>query len=293
MSALVATLFSIYKNDSVEIIRESFSSLVKQTYNNVLIYIVCDGELKPDVENYLSTVKSSKVRLVRNDTNIGLAASLNKLVDVILTNELHVDYFARMDADDISHSTRFKKQVDFLTSHPDIDVVGSSVFEVDHEGKLQSYKRMQVSDWELKKNIIRRCPFNHPSVMFRRRVFESGNRYSPNLKNTQDYYLWIDLAKKGYKFSNIDEPLLCFRVDQNFHARRGKSKAKNDFNAKIYAMREMDCYSLSNWFYAFAIYLLRMSPPFLSKFAYKFLRGAESVTSDSDLAKQYKYPEIY
>ncbi|MCV5855842.1 glycosyl transferase 2 family protein, partial [Escherichia coli] len=79
-------------------------------------------------------------------------------------------------------------------------------------------------------NIVKRCPFNHPSVMFRIDVFEEHNlKYKDELQNTQDYYFWVDAIKSGLKLANINEPLLKFRIDDKFHSRRGVKKAKNDF----------------------------------------------------------------
>ncbi|MEI8640725.1 hypothetical protein P4S68_04925 [Pseudoalteromonas sp. Hal099] len=45
---------------------------------------------------------------------------------------------------------------------------------------------------------------------YRYSVFARGHRYLPNMRNTQDYFLWIALAKDGCKFANVKEPLLHF-----------------------------------------------------------------------------------
>lgn len=68
---------------------------------------------------------------------------------------------------------------------------------------------MPETHHELIKSIVKRSPFIHPSVMFRGSVVEHI-RYNDSLMNTQDYYLWIDLLSKKYKFHNIQQPLLFF-----------------------------------------------------------------------------------
>lgn len=67
---------------------------------------------------------------------------------------------------------------------------------------LSKYMNLEVSyeHEKIKKNVIKKCPFNHPSVMFRNLIFEEGFRYKDSLKNTQDYYLWVDLLAAGKRF---------------------------------------------------------------------------------------------
>ena len=285
----VGVVISVYKKDKVKYLKESIDSLFAQTHNYLHIFLYVDGYVEQELSDYIENLSVlSSVSVFWGKENSGLALRLNYLIDCILPIK-KFKYVARMDADDICHPDRLKKQIDFLIANPEVDVVGSSIFEMNNAGQILSYKQMPTSDTELKKNIIKRCPFNHPTVMFRRRVFADGNRYSSYLKNTQDYYLWIELAKKGYTFANIDEPLLNFRVDDNFHVRRGKSKAKNDFNAKLYAMKQLECQSIKNWSYAFAIYALRMSPPIVSKTAYKYLRNAKKIDDVRSLQLKYAF----
>ncbi|WP_263079925.1 glycosyltransferase [Endozoicomonas sp. Mp262] len=264
-----ATLLSIYKSDKIENTKKAIESLLTQTYTNLDIYIICDGILTQELNEYLDSLKVRKI--VRRDENKGLAYSLNELIDVILRDS-EVGYLARMDADDICASKRIEEQVAFLERNQLVDIVGTDVEEIDENDVVIDYKKMFSHDISIKKNIIKRCPFNHPTVMFRRKVFEDGNRYSSELKNTQDYFFWIELASKNYVFANINKPLLKFRIDNNFFKRRGLAKANNDFKAKLFAMKSLHAHSLNNYFYAFAIYFLRIMPSSFSKLAYKYLR---------------------
>jgi hypothetical protein len=109
--------------------------------------------------------------------------------------------------------------------------------------------------------------------MFNLNVIKSDDlKYDGVLRNTQDYYLWIELLKKGYKFANLREPLLKFRIDENFHKRRGLKKAINDFNSRVYAMKALNVFSTSNILHALLLFGLRVSPSFLKKLAYDRFR---------------------
>lgn len=54
---------------------------------------------------------------------------LNDLLDICFKDGY--EYIARMDADDISMQNRFEKQMTYLHAHPEIDVVGGAIEEID------------------------------------------------------------------------------------------------------------------------------------------------------------------
>jgi hypothetical protein len=64
-----------------------------------------------------------------------------------------------------------------------------------------------------------RNPINHSSVIFKRKtIIKCGNYY--DLKNFEDYFLWVRALKFGAKFANIDKTLVKMTVNDNFYNRR-------------------------------------------------------------------------
>ena len=272
MNNNVATIMCVYSGDSVQHLKESIDSVLDQSYKYHDLYLLVNGCISDEAKHLIDIYKgSNNFFVIFSDVNMGLAKAMNHLLDNYVLGKGY-SYIARMDADDICSINRFEKQIDFLTEHLEVAIVGSDCIEIDDSGSEIGYKKMEASDLIMKQNIIKRCPFNHPSVMIRSKVFESGGRYEPTLLNTQDYYLWVDLISKGYIFSNINEPLLKFRITANFYKKRGKNKALNDFKGRLYAMRKLNVFTFKNTLFTLAIYLLRLSPVFVSKFAYRFLR---------------------
>ena len=269
----IAVAMSVYYSDKLCLLKECIDSLIGQTYKNMHVYIMIDGPVEKEVELYLTKLsKDENFDIEFCKENCGLAIRLNQIIDKVVATG-GFKYIARMDADDISDKSRFSKQVNFLTLHKDVSVLGSDIMEIDELGNKLFYKSMNSDHEELYKNIIRRCPLNHPSVMFRAKIFEDLNiRYKSRLKNTQDYYLWVDLFKAGHRFANINEPLLYFRIDSEFHSRRGFKKAINDFNSRCYAFKKLRCYSFLNIVHTGLLFTLRISTPFIKKLAYKNLR---------------------
>ncbi len=271
---MIIIIMSVYKNDKLINFKKAVNSILIQKFNNMKIFIAIDGSVSYEVEIYLQELEKNQdyIKVFYYKNNKGLAYRLNQLIDEALTYKC--DYIARMDADDLCEINRFSRQRDYLINNLNIDVVGSDVIEIDSNDKFLFYKKMNTEHEVLVKNIIKKCPLNHPSVMFRRRVFDSGIRYNSELINTQDYYLWVDIIRSGYRLANISEPLLKFRIDENFHSRRGFKKAINDVKSRIYAFRNInDLINISNVSHVFLLFLLRTAPSFIKKIAYRKFRG--------------------
>ena len=85
-----------------------------------MLYLINDGS----TDNSLSIMQEfpsldSRIKIIDDGENKGLITRLNQ--SVVMTS---TKYYARMDADDIMYITRIEEQVNFLDSHPDVDVLG-------------------------------------------------------------------------------------------------------------------------------------------------------------------------
>lgn len=268
----VAVAMSVYESDKLSYLIEAVNSILEQEYKYFHIYIEVDGAVDYNVISYLESLNSDVVTVTYHRENKGLATRLNQAIDKIIESD-QFSYIARMDSDDISDSSRFCEQVDFLNKNQEIYVLGTDVLEIDNDNNPIFHKHMESDSDKIRYNIIKKCPVNHPSVMFRVDLFKIFKlRYQDNLMNTQDYYLWVDVIDKGLKISNINIPLLKFRIDENFHKRRGFKKAFNEFNSRFYAMHKLSIFSFSNILHAILLLSLRLSPESIKKLAYRYMR---------------------
>jgi glycosyltransferase involved in cell wall biosynthesis len=272
MTKKIAVIMSVYNQDSPADFEQALQSIFEQTYRQFDIFLQVDGKVPETLRSVISNYESLKnVHVSYSAQNLGLAFQLNQAIERVF-EQGGFDYIARMDADDICVAERFEQQVAFLSQNPDIAVLGTSVIEFDEQGH-EFYKKMSASHHELKSNVIKRCPLNHPTVMFNLGKIEPQDlQYNSQLLNTQDYYLWVDLLSKGYLFSNLEEPLLRFRVNSLFHERRGLKKLKNDFRSRTYALNKLHVHSMTNYVYIAALVLLRISPTYIKKLAYSRFR---------------------
>ncbi|NHJ46179.1 MAG: glycosyltransferase family 2 protein, partial [Asgard group archaeon] len=137
----VTVLMSVFNGEKY--LREAIDSVLHQTFTDFEFLIINDGSTDNSVE-IINSYDDERIHLVHNEQNIGLAASLNKGI-----NLARGEYIARMDCDDINHQTRLEKQVKFMDKNPDI-------------GLLSSANRFIQDDKIL--NLVDRFPTDHHTL---------------------------------------------------------------------------------------------------------------------------------
>ena len=263
---------SVYEFDDAKWLHEAIKSIQCQTYRDFLFVIVIDGPVPRELESVLldAAGQDEQIVLLQNEENCGLATAMNLAIDFGLN--YNPSFFVRMDADDVSESHRLARQIQYLKRHSNISILGSALTEVNEQGVKVGARVMPSSHRQIIRILPRRCSLNHPTVVVRYSVFHDGHRYDGKLRNTQDYFLWITLASKGYIFRNLKDRLLKFRRVNNFYKRRGLSKSLNEFKARIFAITCLKQYSFYNIAYACSVLTLRLMPGKIVKLAYKLDR---------------------
>ena len=261
-----------FAGDEPDWLKSAIQSVVAQDYKDFIFVIVIDGPVSSKIERIvLSAAQADECVIVaRTEINVGLSRCMNFVMDWCLP--YHPKYFFRMDADDVSMPHRLSTQVAHLEKHNDIDVLGSALVEIDELGNKVGFRTLPSSHKKIRKMLTRRCSMNHPTVAMRYSVLEEGYRFRDDLRNTQDYFFWIELIANGIRFHNLQEPLLQFRRVNNFYKRRGLTKSINEFKARLYAMKALKRRRIRYMFYALAVLCVRCMPAPLVKLAYKFDR---------------------
>ncbi len=266
----IAVIMSIYRSDSPEALKIAIDSMLNQTLPcDLLIYQ--DGEIPTKLSEQLKEyTDKNEVKLFVNSINKGLASGLNYLISYAL--EKNYDYIARMDSDDISRNSRIEKQVEFLNNNPLVDVLGTSCSEFGATFALDE-KHLPQTHEELLDFSITRCPFIHPSVMFRASVFAKGHRYPENTTLTEDMALWFQLLNYGVRFANLNEVLLDYRLNENtINRRKGFKKAMSEINIRTHNMISLKQVNLKNVVLIGARIVFHLMPSSLVKLAYKKAR---------------------
>jgi glycosyltransferase involved in cell wall biosynthesis len=202
---LISVIMPTY--NSALYIRQAVDSILNQTYRN-FEFLIFDDCSKDDTFEIIKSYGDERIQLFRKDKNTGYTDSLIKGI-----NNAKGKYIARMDSDDISHTSRFEKQVAFLETNPDYGIVGSFTETIANGDNSQLWE-YPVEDNDIRIYTIVNSPFVHPAVMIRKDVLERNHlTYIPTFEPCEDYKLWVDLLKVS-KGKNIAEPLLYYRLHE-------------------------------------------------------------------------------
>lgn len=199
---LVSVILPVYNECSF--LQIAIDSIINQSYSNIEIIIVNDGSTNPKVEEICFKYINKIVYLKKQ--NGGVASALNYAINVAKGQ-----YIARMDGDDISYPERIYKQVKFLEENKDIDICGTNYDCINENGRKIFNSNLPLVDSEIKLENIFQNSLCHPSIMFRREIFNNNLRYDENAK-AEDYELWLRLEKK-VKFANLEERLIGYRYN--------------------------------------------------------------------------------
>lgn len=202
-----SVLLSLYSKENALYLKTALDSVFSQTFPPSEVILVKDGPLTHELEAVLSSYSTPLLKIITLPENKGLSYALN-----IGLKYCKNSLIARMDTDDVCFFDRFEKQVSFLNSHSEVDIVGSYATKIDEYGDdLNELVKVPIVHEDIMR-LIWTCPMNHPTVMFRKDKILSVRGYNPDAGPRQDDYdLWFRCAEKGLHFANIPEPLLYYR----------------------------------------------------------------------------------
>ena len=198
----VSVVMSVYNGERY--LRESVESILAQTFTDYEFIVVDDGSTD-ETWDILNSYTDSRLVLLRNESNMGLPASLNRGLAIARGR-----YVARQDADDFSFPHRLERQVAYLDAHSFVGIVGTGRVTVSESGEAISVYHMPTSDDRIRAWLLRRSPFCHGTVMARRHFLHDAGGYRPELPVTEDYDLWLRLAERC-EMANLPEVLYAYR----------------------------------------------------------------------------------
>lgn len=193
-------------NTTIENLNEAVKSILAQTYTNFEFIILDDCSTNGSYE-WLAGIEDSRVRLFKNEKNMGITKTLNKGF-----RYARGKYIARMDSDDIALPTRFEKQIQYMEKNPSVIVCGTSVEYFGDESRIEVR--------EMPSPEVHRCSFlfgnqyglYHPTAFFRRDMIEKYHiKYDEDLPTAQDYGMWTECSRYGI-ISWLEEVLLKYRI---------------------------------------------------------------------------------
>jgi glycosyltransferase involved in cell wall biosynthesis len=200
----ISVIIPVYNAEKY--LNASIESILNQTFTNFELIIINDGSTDRSVDIIRSYLRDDRIVFINRHENKKLVYTLNEGL-----KKARGKFIARMDADDISLSNRFEKQLEFLQKNPNIMVVGSSYisFNDKNNQRLHSHPKDPV---EIAYHFISNTYFCHPSVMFRSELVNIIGEYE-NVE-AEDFRFFSKIINH-FPGANLEIALLYYREHDN------------------------------------------------------------------------------
>ncbi len=185
---------------------EAVRSILRQTLEDWELIIVEDPS-SVSGKMLLTGLEDGRIRHCINPQRTSLVEQRNQALA-----EARAPFVAIMDADDLAEPARLEKQVNYLTVHPEVGILGSQICVIDAEGTQLRYRSFPGDHDAIVRAMRTIVPLSQPSTMYRRNVVVEGGGYRYGAYETaEDYELWSRLVQRGVRFANHPEALLRYR----------------------------------------------------------------------------------
>jgi glycosyltransferase involved in cell wall biosynthesis len=186
-------------------LRLAVASIICQTFQDWELLIIDDGSTDPAIPG-LSDIVDSRVRIVRDDRNLGLAVRLNEAIGLA-----RGEYFARMDHDDVSYPERFARQLALLEAEPKLDLVAVRALKIANNNDVLGRLPGPLTHSDICARPWLGFHFPHPTWMGRTAWFHANRYATPGPFCCEDQELLLR-SHAGSRFATIDQVLFAYRM---------------------------------------------------------------------------------
>jgi glycosyltransferase involved in cell wall biosynthesis len=199
---------------------QAVESILGQSFGDFEFLIVDDGSTDGSGEMLERfAARDGRIRLTRRE-NRGITRTRNEALAVAAG-----EFFAVMDADDVSLPARFERQVAYLRAHADCVAVGSRVLLIDGDGApIREMSEMTAhAEIDALHFAGRGGAITHPASMMRRAALVDIGGYRDGFETAEDLDVFLRLAERG-QLANLPDVLLHYRqhVTSTCHTRRAR-----------------------------------------------------------------------
>jgi glycosyltransferase involved in cell wall biosynthesis len=184
-------------------------AVLSQTYENIEIFLIDDGSNDKSLEIAKKfEAEDHRCKVISDGKNLGLISRLNQIIDMA-----QGDFIMRMDADDMLDPDKLYKQISYLLSHPDVDVVTTGMVSLDKKLRPVGKRCCDVTEPHVVNVFKSGEDLLHASMLVRTE-WANKNKYLLGFERAEDRELFTrTLGSTKYKI--IPEPLYYYVDVQN------------------------------------------------------------------------------
>lgn len=227
---LVSVIIPTYNR--IATLPQSISSVLNQTYVNLELIVMDDGSVD-GTEEYVKSIKDSRIKYMRSEINSGPSAARNRGTELA-----RGEYLAFQDSDDEWMPDKLEKQMALMLGEEAVSLVYSE-YGVYLGGKFVSYvPSREVPSEEKSGDIFARLLLHPligtPTMVVRTREFLEEGGFDESLKAYEDYEFTLRFAR-SHRIGFIGEMLLKVNSSLDSVNRRSDERIHSQF----FMVREM------------------------------------------------------
>ena len=213
----VSIITPVYNSERY--IMEALQSVMNQTFTNWELIVVDDMSTDNTCRIVLEVCKKDpRVRLIKLKTHEGPSVARQEATKLAKGR-----FIAFLDSDDIWMKEKLKEQIDFMllgnhaiscTAYEQINEVGERNGRILRPPYRANYNRVLLD-----------CPIGNSTVVYD--TEKLGKCYGPNIKNREDYALWLKILKRENYIWGYPQILTQYRI-------RKKSLSRNKIKLVYY-----------------------------------------------------------
>ncbi len=197
----VSVLMTVY--NGMPYLAKSVESVLNQTLKDFDFIIVDDGSTDGTAD-YLASLDDPRIKVIRQE-NGGTADAANHGLKHVQT-----ELVARMDADDISISNRLEKQLEFMSAHPEVGIVGAQVAPVGDQGVGKSLNLPETHDDIFEALMTGHHGLAHGVLMIRTKILKELGGYW-KFRLVDDWDMMLRMGEIS-RLANLPDLMLHYRV---------------------------------------------------------------------------------
>lgn len=188
-------------------LKQTIDSVLGQSHKDLVLYVIDDGSTdKAATKKYVASLKDPRVRY-KYKTNGGQAEARNYGIRLSTS-----PFVALIDADDIWHKDKLKKQLKLMDSNPKVGMVYGLCKLIDETNNIFDEvvwkKRGQLFTYLLGGNKI---SGSASMVLVRREAFDKVGLFHEDFLIGEDWEMWLRIAK-DFEIDFVDDFIASLRV---------------------------------------------------------------------------------
>jgi len=203
---MISVLIPVY-NTAVEYLDECLNSIYNQTWQTGYEIIIINNEsTNKDTNDYLNSLNQAMTYVYTCPRQSG-KKNLSIALNYGLT-KCSYEYIARLDSDDVMLPDRLEKQIYYMITNPNVDVLGGQAQNMFGDKHVTSHPLRIPQDYYKRSTHF----LNHPSVMFKKSSILKigGYKESPD-HIPEDFVLWAKALKNGCTIHNLPDIVINYR----------------------------------------------------------------------------------